>query len=94
MATVMTGKQQPFDICVMMERLGIEPGGAVVARWGLSYTAALHRCQSCGRKPTCHDWLISAALEVSLAPDFCPNADILLEMQFDQPIVRGAAARH
>jgi hypothetical protein len=69
----------------MMQRLGVEPAGGVVPRWSLSYATALHRCQACPSREACHAWLDSMPMSVSFAPRFCPNADILFEMQVDQP---------
>ena len=69
----------------MMERLGIEPAGGVITRWSLSYATALHRCQACSCKEPCRAWLDSMPTAVNLAPHFCPIADILFEMQVDQP---------
>ena len=69
----------------MMERLGVEPAGGVVPRWSLSYATALHRCQGCRSKAACQEWLDSMPMSVSLAPNFCPNADILFELQVEQP---------
>ena len=80
-----TGKRQSTDLCRMMEWLGIEPAGGVISRWSLSYATALHRCQACPSKEACHTWLDSIPQAVSFAPRFCPNADILFEMQVDQP---------
>jgi hypothetical protein len=75
----------PIYICEMMERLGIEPGGGVVPRLSLSFATALHRCEACPVKRACRDWLDSLSASVSLPPRFCPNADILFELQVDQP---------
>ena len=76
---------QPTYICEMMERLGIEPGGGVVPRLGLIYSTAFHRCEACPSKQACRDWLDSMAGPVEFAPRFCPNADVLFELQVDQP---------
>ncbi len=84
MATAIA-KRQTIDFCRMMERLGIEPAGGVVSRWSLSYATAQHRCQACSRKDACRTWLDSMPTAVNLAPHFCPIADILFEMQVDQP---------
>jgi len=70
----------------MMERLGIDPGGGAVSALGLSYATALHRCEACPSKQTCRDWLDTMPRSVANAPSFCPNADILCELQVDQPI--------
>jgi hypothetical protein len=69
----------------MMEHLGIEPSGGVVPRWSMAYTTALHRCETCGKKPECRDWLDHMPAAVSFAPRFCPNADIFFELQVEQP---------
>jgi Family of unknown function (DUF6455) len=77
--------RKPTHICEMMERLGLAPGGGVVPRWSLAYTTAFHRCESCTDKDACQAWLDAMAAQVSFAPDFCPNADILFELQVEQP---------
>ena len=69
----------------MMERLGIEPGGGVVPRLGLSYTTAFHRCEACPSKQACREWLDSMPRSVTFAPRFCPDADILFELEVNQP---------
>jgi len=91
MARVAISKHQSTDLCRMMERLGVEPAGGVVARWSLSYAAALHGCQACSSKDACRTWLDSMPMAVNLAPRFCPIADILFEMQIDQPPVAAHA---
>jgi hypothetical protein len=69
----------------MMVRLGIEPSGSVVPKLGLRYTAAFHLCEACTCKEACREWLARAPAEVNFAPRFCPGADVLFELQFDQP---------
>ena len=88
------GKRRSNDLCRMMERLGVEPAGGMVARWSLSYATALHRCQACPSTETCRAWLDSMPMAVSFAPRFCPNADILFEMQVDQPPDAAPAHHH
>jgi hypothetical protein len=77
----------------MMERLGVEPAGGVVPRWSLSYATALHRCQACLSKQDCQAWLASTPSSVSFAPRFCPIADILFELQVEQPADAGHTHR-
>ena len=72
-------------LCKMMERLGIDPGGGVISRLGLQYATALRRCESCPVKQVCTKWLDEASESAGIAPPFCPNGDILFELQFDQP---------
>jgi len=69
----------------MMERVGVEPAGGVLPRYSLIYATALHRCQACPSKGACQEWLDSMPMSVSFAPQFCPNADILFELQVEQP---------
>jgi len=69
----------------MMLRLGIEPSASVLASLGLRYAAAFHLCEGCTCKPACGDWLARAPSEVNFPPRFCPGADVLFELQFDQP---------
>jgi hypothetical protein len=85
MAPLIARERHSFYMCEMMERLGIEPGGGVVSRFGLSYAIALLRCEACPSKQTCRDWLDGKPVSVATAPRFCPNADIFFELQVDQP---------
>ena len=80
MAAAVPGRD-PTHICEMMEHLGIEPGGGVVPHLSLSYMIAFHRCEACPVKQACRAWLDGAPPQVTLAPRFCPNADILFELQ-------------
>ena len=66
----------------VMERLGIEPGCGVLPRLSLLHTTALRRCQSCPSMKVCREWLGHAPMTASFLPSFCPNSDILLELQF------------
>ena len=86
-------KRKPTKLGEMMQRVGVEPAGGVVPRWSLTYVTALHRCQNCGSKEACQAWLDSMPMSVSFAPKFCPNADILFELQVDQPPDTGHVKR-
>jgi Family of unknown function (DUF6455) len=68
----------------MMARLGIEPGAGVLPQFSLRYATALRRCEDCRSKKACQDWLDYAPAMVNFAPEFCMNADILFELQYDQ----------
>jgi Family of unknown function (DUF6455) len=94
MAIPSATKPQSSNLCRMMERLGIEPAGGVISRWSLSYATALHRCQICACKQACRVWLDNMPEAVSFAPAFCPIADILFEMQVDQPPDAAPAHHH
>jgi Family of unknown function (DUF6455) len=85
MACAAAPQRQPTLMREMMERLGIDPGAGVVPHGSLSYLTALHRCEQCSCKQLCHAWLAKQTAAVALPPSFCPNADILFEMQVDQP---------
>ena len=76
---------QPIYLIEMMERLGIDPSAGARARLGLSYATAFHRCEACPSKQACRDWLDRMPRSVTFAPRFCPTADILFELQVDQP---------
>lgn len=80
-------EKPPKTVCLheMMERLGIDPASGVLPHFSLAYMTALHRCQGCPDKEACRHWLDSTPMSVSFAPQFCPNADILFELQFDKP---------
>lgn len=69
----------------MMARLGIDPGGGVVPLLSMRYATALRQCENCQSKTSCQNWLDCAASMVNFAPGFCANADILFELQYDQP---------
>jgi hypothetical protein len=74
-----------MHIYQMMVRLGIEPGAGALPRVGLRYATALRVCEDCRAKKACQDWLEYAPAMVNFAPDFCMNADLLFELQSDQP---------
>jgi len=76
--------RDPINLYKMMERLGVDPGRGVIPQLSLRYATALHRCEACQFKDACRDWLDQAPSKVTLAPHFCPDADILFELQFDQ----------
>jgi Family of unknown function (DUF6455) len=69
----------------MMARLGIEPGGSAVPRLSMRYATALRRCEHCRSTTSCRDWLDGTSAMANFAPDFCASADILFELQYDQP---------
>jgi Family of unknown function (DUF6455) len=69
----------------MMQLLGIDPASGVLPQFSLAYMTALHRCQSCRTKSACRHWLDSTPMSASFAPEFCPNGDILFELQVDKP---------
>ena len=77
--------EYPLQIHEMMARLGIEASAAVLPLLSLRYTTAFQRCGACSCRKLCQDWLDSAPPMVNFAPFFCRNADILFELQFDQP---------
>jgi Family of unknown function (DUF6455) len=83
----MTATRPEYSVHIyeMMERLGINPGAGVLPRLSLRYATALQRCEDCRSKKACQDWLDCAPMMVNFAPDFCMNADILFELQFDRP---------
>ena len=73
--------REPTQICEMMECLGIDPGCAAVPRLGLAYTTIFHRYETCPSKQACREWLDRSLGLASFAPSFCPNTDILFELQ-------------
>ena len=90
MATPVANRCQPLYLIELMERLGIDPGEGIIARLSLSYDTAVRRCEACPTKQKCRDWLDSAPKSVSFAPRFCPNNDILFELQIDRPSINRA----
>ncbi len=85
MAVPAQNRRHPLYLIELMQRLGIDPGEGVIARLSLSYATAVHRCDACPAKQECRDWLDSAPQSVTFAPHFCPNNDILFELQVDRP---------
>src|SRR5579862_3955379 len=79
-------KHQKMYVIEMMARLGIEPGGGAVPRLGLSYATAFHRCEACPSKQACREWLDRMPRSLACTPHFCPDADIIFELQVDQVI--------
>jgi len=76
---------RPTNVYEMMERLGLESAAGVVPRLGLFYASAVRTCHQCERSDACHDWLKVASTTLHVPPKFCPNADLLSELVFDQP---------
>lgn len=78
----------------MMQRLGVDPARRSIAQSELTFLTALHHCQGCESKQQCRHFLDSAPMSFAFAPGFCPNKDLLFEMQFDQagPAPDGLAA--
>jgi hypothetical protein len=74
-----------MHIYEMMKRLGIEPSACEAPRLSLQQTTAVRRCEACRCKKACQDWLDYAPAMVNFAPGFCVNAEILFELQCDQP---------
>jgi hypothetical protein len=66
----------------MMERLGI---AGDELRLSSQHATTLRRCEACRSKKACQDWLDYAPAMVNFAPGFCPNAEVLFELQSDQP---------
>jgi hypothetical protein len=82
-----------LEVYKMLERLGIELGAGVIPRYGLMYAAAVRTCRTCGSVHACAAWLGSASASC-VAPDFCPNADILLELELEGQTVPRRTAKH
>jgi len=85
MGTSAVHEHPPIQLYEMMTRLGIEPSGSVLPRLSLRYATAFQRCEACCYKKACRNWLDNRPATISLAPHFCPDSDILFELQFDQP---------
>jgi Family of unknown function (DUF6455) len=78
----------------IMDRLGIDVGGGAIARFGLLFSCAVRSCQQCRYGAECREWLKSAPNVLDTAPEFCPNADIVFQLQFDGSPVRTATTAH
>lgn len=81
------------NVYKMMEHLGIESSGGVIPRLGFTYTSAVRTCQKCQSVRVCTEWL-EAAHSTSVAPDFCPNADIFFELVMEGWAVPRIVAMH
>lgn len=94
METMATHEHSVF-LDEMMAKLGIglgtELGAEALPRVTLRYPTAFHRCEACPSKSACRQWLDRASGAASFAPRFCGNADILFELQCDQPGARRVA---
>jgi len=73
-----------IEVYEMMARLGIEPAAGALPQMSLRYATALRRCENCQSKKACRAWLGYTPAMVNFAPDFCRNADILFDLQYDQ----------
>ena len=93
MAAADQREHKPPCIYDMMERLGIEVVGAISPRLSPTYASAFHRCEQCQTPDACRKWLKTAPQTLNFAPKFCPNADIFVELQCDQPGGRAAGGR-
>ena len=82
---VVRDEHRAIELYEMMARLRIEPSDSVLPRLSLRYATAIRRCEACPHKEACRDWLDHSIGSVGIAPHFCPDADILFELQFDQP---------
>ena len=85
MPAASTTQPQPTRVAEMMERLGLDPGAGAIARLGLAHLTALQRCRACPFNTACGTWLECHGSPLSFAPTFCPNADILFELKFNDP---------
>jgi len=81
------------NVYKMMEQLGIEVGGGVIPRFGLMYASAARTCRKCESVEACTKWLGTGAA-TSIAPDFCPNADIFFELACEGQTVPRSTAMH
>ena len=77
--------ENPVHIYEMMARLGINAEAGVLPRLSLRYVTAFQQCKACRAKRACRDWLDYAPAMPNFAPCFCINADLLFELQYDQP---------
>jgi len=74
----------------MIAKLGIAVGPATLPLLDFPYATASRRCDACSFKTICREWLDHTVASASFAPRFCVNADILFELQCDQPGPRRA----
>jgi hypothetical protein len=76
-------KLRPSRLSVMLPWTQAPP--RLPPRHSLTYATARHRCEQCQSPDACREWLKTAPEALNFAPEFCPNGDILFELQFDQP---------
>lgn len=76
----------PLPVHEMMRRLGIESAGGVIPQYGLAFSCVERNCRDCQDPERCRKWLGDASLTMRLAPDFCPNAGLLLPLMLDGPV--------
>ena len=68
----------------MMDRLGLEPAGAPVPRFGHMLASAYHTCKTCQSVEQCREWLAKAKdSKCNAAPEFCLNNELLAEFLFE-----------
>jgi hypothetical protein len=79
-----TSPETEYSVYEMMARLGVAPAAGAWPHMSLRYATALRRCENCQSKKACRAWLDYAPAMVNFAPDFCRNADILFDLQYDQ----------
>lgn len=58
----------------MMERCGVDVLDVIREDSGQSFVEARTKCRLCSSVKICREWLLAANGELSLLPDFCPNA--------------------
>jgi Family of unknown function (DUF6455) len=83
MPAIATAQRQTSHIAEMMERLGLDPGAGAIPRLGLAHNTAHQRCRACPFTEACGAWLASQCGPLAFAPPFCPIADILFELKFN-----------
>jgi hypothetical protein len=90
----MTGKStRALYLFELMQRIGVDPSRRSIAQSELTFLTALNQCRNCKSNEQCRAWLDQAPMSFAFAPGFCPNKDLLFEMQFDQgepPLLGGA----
>ena len=72
-------------ICEMMECLGYRAGRRCRAASKLKLHDRVPPVRSLPSKQACRTWLDELPQLVTFAPRFCPNGDILFELQVNQP---------
>jgi hypothetical protein len=81
----MVAHAETGNLYEMMEHLGIGQCEGALSRLSLRFGIALRRCEACTSKKECREWLDQAPPRAILAPRFCKNADILFELQCEEP---------
>jgi hypothetical protein len=87
----MVAHAETGNLYEMMDHFGIRQCEGALSRLSLRLGIAMRRCEACPSKTDCREWLDQAPPLANLAPRFCRNANILFELQCEEPAPRGTS---